>query len=435
MKSLVIVGAQWGDEGKGKVVDLYADRAQWVVRYQGGNNAGHTLVADGEKTVLHLVPSGALRKDITNVIGNGVVVDPEVCIEEINALRKRGFLQQPNSLVISDRAHVIMPYHKRLDLAREFARGQLAIGTTGRGIGPTYEDKVVRRGIRMADFCESKRFEELYLQRVDEVNAYLSMLPKGSGFGPITESETKEIFERYQRHAEFLTPLVKDTGELVRTAIEQGKGVLFEGAQGILLDVDHGTYPFVTSSSTGPGGVLTGVGIGPHHLGHVMGVVKAYSTRVGAGPFPTELDNVLGENLRAAGGEYGATTGRPRRCGWLDLVALRYAVRTAGISRLAVTKLDVLAGVDPLRVCVGYEVQGKRYDSIPARVDHMMACKPVYKDYTGFPKEMALCKKFSDLPKVVRGYLDLLVEFTGASISLVSLGPGREQTIELEDLY
>lgn len=433
--AMVVLGAQFGDEGKGKIVDLFAEDADVIVRYQGGNNAGHTLVANGKKTVLHLIPSGILRSHTLNIIASGVVVDPEVCNQELDELRASSVAVGPQQLRISDRAHVILPFHKRLDLAREFRRGSLAIGTTGRGIGPAYEDKIARRGIRMVDFIDKARFRELFMARVDEVNEYLATLPSGSGFGPFVATETEEIFARYAHHAERLAPYVADTSELLHDAQQAGKRILFEGAQGALLDVDHGTYPYVTSSSTAAGGAITGSGLGILAIKDVVGVTKAYATRVGAGPFPTELKDALGERLRSAGGEFGATTGRARRCGWLDMVALRYAVRTAGISTLAVTKLDILSGLETIRVCTGYEVDGGKLASVPADTERYARCTPVYRDFPGWTEDLTAMKSLEAFPKNARAYLDAMSELCGVPLGWVSVGPSRDQTIALRTVF
>lgn len=430
--ALVVIGAQFGDEGKGKIVDLFAEKADLVVRYQGGNNAGHTLWTNGKKTVLHLIPSGILRAHTLNLIGSGVVVDPEVLLHEIAELEAGGLHIGPQQLRVSDRAHVIMPYHKRLDLAREFRRGTLAIGTTGRGIGPTYEDKIARRGIRMVDYIDPKRFEALFHARIAEVNEYLATLPSGSGFGAYVQTEIDEIFARYRAHAQRLAPLVDDTGYSIDQAWRAGKRILFEGAQGALLDVDHGTYPYVTSSNTMAGGAITGTGLSVKAITDVVGVTKAYATRVGAGPFPTELKDALGERLRSAGGEFGATTGRPRRCGWLDAPALRYAVRTSGVTTLAVTKLDILTGLETIRVCVGYRVDGAALDTVPACTEKYARCEPVYKDFAGWTETLTGCKTLADLPAKARAYVDAMAEMAGVPIGWVSVGPARDEVIEVK---
>jgi adenylosuccinate synthase len=322
-----------------------------------------------------------------------------------------------------------MPYHKRLDLAREFRRGSLAIGTTGRGIGPAYEDKIARRGIRMVDFIDLPRFEPLFRARMAEVNEYLDTLPAGSGFGPFVASEIDEIFHRYSEHAKKVAPYVADTGFLIDQEWRNKKRILFEGAQGALLDVDHGTYPYVTSSNTTAGGAITGTGLSVRAIEHVVGVTKAYATRVGSGPFPTELKDALGERLRSAGGEYGATTGRPRRCGWLDAPALKYAVRTSGVTTLAVTKLDILTGIDPIRVCVGYRVDGAALETVPACTEKYARCEPVYRDFAGWTENLSKAKKLADLPNNARKYLDAMTEMAGVPIGWVSVGPARDEVI------
>jgi adenylosuccinate synthase len=427
--ALVVIGAQFGDEGKGKIVDLFAEQADLVVRYQGGNNAGHTLWTNGKKTVLHLIPSGILRTHTLNVIGSGVVVDPEVLLKEIENLVLGGVNVGPQQLKISDRAHVILPYHKRLDLAREFRRGSLAIGTTGRGIGPAYEDKIARRGIRMVDYIDPPRFEALFFARIAEINEYLNTLPSGSGFGAFVQSEIDEIYQRYSEHAKKVAPFVADTGFLIDEQWRAKKRILFEGAQGALLDVDHGTYPYVTSSNTTAGGAITGTGLSVRAIQDVVGVTKAYATRVGSGPFPTELKDALGERLRAAGGEYGATTGRPRRCGWLDAPALRYAVRTSGVTTLAVTKLDILTNLAPIRVCTSYRVDGATLETIPASNEKYERCEPVYQDFPGWTEDISKCKKLSELPANARKYLDAMQEMAQVPIGWVSVGPARDEVI------
>jgi adenylosuccinate synthase len=338
-------------------------------------------------------------------------------------------------LRISDRAHVILPYHKRMDLAREFRRGQLAIGTTGRGIGPAYEDKIARRGVRMVDFVDKARFSALFEARMTEVNEYLNMLPSGSSFGPFVASEIEEIFHRYLGHAEKLKPYIEDTGELLDQAWRSGKKILFEGAQGALLDIDHGTYPYVTSSNTTAGGAVTGSGVSVRAIVDVVGVTKAYATRVGSGPFPTELKDALGERLRSAGGEFGATTGRPRRCGWLDMVALRYAVRAAGITQLAVTKLDILSGLETIRVCTGYQVDGSVLATVPADTERYARCQPVYRDFPGWSEDLAGLRKLEAFPKNARAYLDAMSELAGVPLGWISVGPSRDQTIGLREPF
>src|SRR5215470_13495221 len=360
MPATLILGTQWGDEGKGKVVDLLSADADVVVRFHGGNNAGHTLVVNGEKTVLNLVPAGVLHPGRICVMGAGMVIDPEVLIGEIDALRARGYLADDRWLRISEQAHLIMPYHRAIDKARERLRGAGSIGTTGRGIGPAYEDKMARTGIRVADLFDEVGFRDALERNVREKNAYLQAL---LGEAPLAFDG---ILERCAGHRERLRPFVADVGVELRAALAAGRRVLLEGAQGMMLDVDHGTYPFVTSSTCVAGAAAAGAGLPPRELGAVVGIAKAYTTRVGGGPFPTELTDALGARLRADGDEYGATTGRPRRCGWFDAVVVRHAVALSGVDRLAITKLDVLTGIDPLRVCTGYELGGRLLDGPPA---------------------------------------------------------------------
>ncbi|MCA9548918.1 MAG: adenylosuccinate synthase [Myxococcales bacterium] len=430
MANVVVVGAQWGDEGKGKVVDRYAERADWVVRYQGGNNAGHTLVVDGQTTVLHLVPSGILHEDVKCAIGNGVVVDPAILLEEVEKLKAKGH-DPTGRLFVSYGAHLIMPYHKRLDLAREAFRGVDKIGTTGRGIGPAYEDKIARRGVRVADLTDRQRVDGLVRNRVAELNAILAA---NNDHQPYTDAEITEMVDRYMAYGEKLAPLFANVGHRLHQAMKAGEKVLFEGAQGALLDIDHGTYPFVTSSNTVASNAATGTGVGAHALTNVVGIMKAYTTRVGSGPFPTELFDATGERLRAVGHEFGATTGRPRRCGWLDLVALRYAVRVAGIRQLVVTKLDVLSGLDELKVCTAYEIGGERLETYPDNVHDLVDAKPVYASFPGFG-ELASVRRLEDLPVTARRYLDFVTGDLECDVSLVSVGPGRGEDIEVVDPF
>jgi adenylosuccinate synthase len=423
MKSLVVVGAQWGDEGKGKIVDWLARQARYVVRFQGGNNAGHTLVVDGQKTVLHLVPSGALHPGVTNLIGPGVVADPEVLLEEIGLLTARGLLADPSRLRISVRAAVIMPYHVEIDRRREARLGGGKIGTTGRGIGPAYEDVAGRRAVRMGDLADEGRLRERLTRVLDEKNAILAWLG-GPTFG------LEELVSRMLERGKALHPYLADTGAELARAIRAGEPVLFEGAQGVMLDVLHGTYPFVTSSHTTSGGVATGAGVAPSAVSGVLGVAKAYSTRVGAGPFPTELQDAVGERLRATGQEYGATTGRPRRCGWLDLVALRYAHRLSGFTGLALTKLDVLSGIEPIQVCTSYRVGGRVVDELPDELDQ---AEPIYATMEGFGGDLSGIRSIADLPNAAQRYLRTIETAVGVPIQLLGLGPGRGETILVED--
>src|ERR671922_784935 len=425
MANVAIIGAQWGDEGKGKIVDLFTEHADIVVRFQGGNNAGHTLVVDGKKTVLHLVPSGALHPDKLCIIGNGVVVDPEVLLDEIAGLKDNGWLLDDALLRISEEAHLIMPYHKAIDQARERLRGEGMIGTTGRGIGPAYEDKVARVGIRFIDLLEEDTFQEKLRRNIEEKNIYLKAILKEKTL------DFKKIFDRYSDYREKVKTYVTDTGLLLDREIRAGKRVLFEGAQGTLLDVDHGTYPFVTSSNTVAGGVSSGTGVGPRHIHKVIGISKAYTTRVGSGPFPTELHGREGEILKREGVEFGATTGRPRRCGWFDAVAVRHAVRVNSITGIALTKLDVLTGFKKIPICTAYRYDGKALQDFPASSKVMQNAQPVYEEMAGWNEALTGVRKFSDLPANAQKYVRRIEEILQTEVILVSVGPGREQTVLL----
>ncbi len=429
MGNVVVVGTQWGDEGKGKVVDLLASSADIVVRFQGGNNAGHTLVVNGEKTICHLIPSGILHEDKKCLIGNGVVVDPAVLLEEMNDLEKRGISVTPERLSLSEKAHIVMPYHKAIDLAREAAKGSGKLGTTGRGIGPCYEDKVARIGIRAVDLLEPDTLEAKIRTNLKEKNFYLEKFLKAE---PL---EFQPIYEKYSSMAEILAPFIADVSQEIDQAIKDGKTILFEGAQGTHLDVDHGTYPFVTSSNPISGTVCTGAGVGPDKLHHVVGIVKAYTTRVGAGPFPTELLDETGDYIQERGAEFGATTGRRRRCGWLDLVVVRDSVRLNGLTSLSITKLDVLTGLERVKVCVGYELDGRRIESRPASLKKLARCKPLYEDLPGWKEDISSAKAVKDLPPQARNYLKVIEERTAVPFSLVSVGAGREETIKLKDPF
>jgi adenylosuccinate synthase len=429
MSNVAIIGAQWGDEGKGKIVDLFTHDADVIVRFQGGNNAGHTLVVNGKKTVLHLVPSGALHPDKLCVIGNGVVVDPEVLIDEISALKAQGHLANDEQIRISEQAHVIMPYHKLIDQARERLRGEGMIGTTGRGIGPAYEDKVARVGIRFVDLLEEDTFREKLERNIQEKNFYLKAILKEKAL------QFGLIHDDYCRFRDQLHRYVTNTGLLLDQKIRAGKRVLFEGAQGTLLDVDHGTYPYVTSSSTITGGACSGSGVGPQHIQQVIGISKAYTTRVGSGPFPTELDGPEGETLRREGAEFGATTGRSRRCGWFDAVGVRHAVRMNGMTGIALTKLDVLTGFKKIPICTAYRYEGKRIDEFPASSKVMQGAEPVYEEMDGWDAALDNVRKFTDLPLTARNYVKRIEAVIGSEIILVSVGPGREQTILLKNPF
>ena len=422
MSTTCVLGAQWGDEGKARVVDLLADEADLIVRYQGGSNAGHTVVHAGETYRLHLIPSGILRPGKTNVVAHGVVVDPEMLLAEITELRSRG-VEVGKNLVLSDRAHVVMPWHKRLDAAREKADGAKAHGTTGKGIGPCYADKVSYRGIRVGDLYDEAWFGERLRVNLDEKNKILTQV---YGEAPL---RYEQVFADYRRHAEALRPFVADAVTLLHDAIAAGKTVLFEGAQGVMLDVDLGNYPYVTGSNSCALGVPGGTGIPPRALDRVIGVTKAYATRVGAGPFPSEDFGKDGERLREVGREFGTTTGRPRRCGWIDVVALRYSVRSNGIDGLAVVKLDVLRGFEKLKMCVGYDTPAGRVDTVPATAPGLFAAKPVYREFDGFDEDISGVRTMAALPANARRFVEAIAQEVGAPVTLVSVGPSREQVI------
>jgi len=425
----VVVGTQWGDEGKGKIVDLLTEQARVVVRYQGGNNAGHTLVVGGEKFIFHLIPSGILHPDTQCLIGNGVVLDPEVFLGEIDRLEERGIKVGPENLRISERTQVIMPYHKRLDLARERAKGAGKIGTTGRGIGPCYEDKIARRGIRVADLVDETLFRAKLMEFLPEKNF---LLEKFLGDEPFTP---EEIQVPYLAMGQRLKPLVANVSVLIDDAAKAGKSILFEGAQGTHLDIDHGTYPYVTSSNPVAGGAAVGAGIGPGHLHRVLGIVKAYTTRVGGGPFPTESTDKNGRHMQECGVEFGSTTGRPRRCGWLDAVVLKEAVRLNGLTGMAITKLDVLTTLNPVKICVSYEEGGRRRDAMPATLPELEQCRPVYEELPGWQEDIRGVRRYEDLPETCRNYLKRVEELAGVPIQLVSVGPDREETIVVQNPF
>ncbi|MBZ9557420.1 MULTISPECIES: adenylosuccinate synthase [unclassified Modicisalibacter] len=427
-KNVVVLGTQWGDEGKGKVVDLLTESASAVVRFQGGHNAGHTLVIDGEKTVLHLIPSGILREDKTCVIGNGVVLSPEALISEIRELEAKG-VPVRQRLRLSPACPLILPYHVRLDQAREKARGVAKIGTTGRGIGPAYEDKVARRGLRLGDLLHRERFASKLGEVLDYHNFVLQHY---HGEAPV---DFQQILDEAMTMAEELRPMVCDAVSLVHEIRKAGENILFEGAQGSLLDIDHGTYPFVTSSNTTAGGTATGSGVGPLYLDYVLGITKAYTTRVGSGPFPTELFDEFGRHLAEKGHEFGATTGRPRRCGWFDTVALRHAVQINSVSGICLTKLDVLDGLENIRVCVGYRSKdGERLDT-PVDSEGYEAVEPIYQDLPGWSESTLGIKRVEDLPANARAYISFLEEQTGTPIDIISTGPDRNETIVLRNPF
>jgi adenylosuccinate synthase len=427
MSSLVVVGTQWGDEGKGKIVDLLTGRFDVVVRFGGGNNAGHTLVVDGEQVILHLIPSGILHPGKCVVLGDGMVIDPEALVDEIEQLARiggRACTLDADSLKISTRAHLILPYHRVLDGLREGTSG--ALGTTRRGVGPAYEDKAARRGVRMGDLVRPGRLQRRLPPALEEANARITRL----GGDPI---DLDPLQERLLELGRRLQPHLTQTYSLINDAVSRGQRLLFEGAQGVLLDIDHGTYPFVTSSSTVAGGVSPGCGIGPRNLSEVVGVAKAYVTRVGEGPFPTEVSGEVGDRLREEGGEYGATTGRPRRCGWLDLVALRYATEVSGVTSLAVTKLDVLSGITPLWVCRTYRDRRGPLEHFPDDVSELEEIEPVLEEIRSFDGDLSAIRSFEELPAGAREYISMIEQETGVPVSFISVGPERNQTVIRDD--
>jgi adenylosuccinate synthase len=450
MPGIVIVGAQWGDEGKGKVTDLLAERAELVVRFQGGNNAGHTIVRDGEEFKFHLIPSGILYPDKACVIGNGVVLDPRILLGEIDGLRRRGI--DVNNLKISANAHLIMPYHVLLDTAGELKLGKLSLGTTRRGIGPCYADKALRLGIRVQDLLDEKILRtkirtamEPKQQPLRELGVQRRKLRKEAGEGdreavgqaieeaPDPRLDLHTMTEEHINYGHRLEPHIADTSRLCWEKLDAGGTVIFEGAQATLLDLDHGTYPFVTSSNPVAGAATVGAGVGPSDIDEVWGVAKAYATRVGAGPFPTEISEEAGRHMLERGHEYGTTTGRERRCGWLDLVALRYATRLNRLSALAITKLDVLAGLDTLRIAVRYRSrEGARLDTFPYHQSILHGAEPEYEELPGFSADLGDCRRPDDLPKQAREYLEFIADFVGVPIRLVGVGPGRDQVVWLD---
>ena len=419
MRVTVLVGSQWGDEGKGKIVDILSENYDIVTRYQGGANAGHTVTIGDKQYILHLIPSGILRENVTCVIGNGVVIDPNALLDEIELLRKNG-ISVEGRLFISHNAHLIMPYHKLLDSISENNGNK--IGTTGRGIGPCYIDKYARKGIKIVDLLNKKVLEEKIRENLKEKNNLLKKIYNHD------ELDVEEIIREYVEFDKAIDKYVKDVPSYLNNAIAEGKSILLEGAQGALLDVDHGTYPYVTSSSPTSGGACTGTGIPPTKINLVFGIVKAYTTRVGFGPFPTELNDDTGENLRKVGAEYGATTGRPRRCGWFDAFLVKYSATINGIEEAAITKLDVLSSFDEIKVCTGYELNGKYLKSYPTDVQRLSEVQPVYKTFKGWNSDISGCRTYSDLPSEAKEYLEFIANHTGVKITIVSVGPKREQT-------
>ena len=428
MPTLVIVGAQWGDEGKGKIVEVLTEKADIVARFQGGHNAGHTVVINSKKFVLHLIPSGILHKNTVCIIGNGVVVEPKALIKEIADLKKRG-IKISDNLLISRNAHLIMPYHIALDSASEKTRGKKCIGTTGRGIGPTYVDKMARTGIRVGDLLTPETFREKLAANLKNVNFLMKNLYKAPAFN------AKKIFDEYMGYAKILRKHIADTDVIVNTAIEKKKNLILEGAQGTLLDVDHGTYPFVTSSSAVAGGACTGLGIGPTKITGVIGIVKAYTTRVGSGPFPTELHDATGEEMREKGGEFGATTGRPRRCGWLDMVILKHSAAVNGLTGIVITKLDILDGLDTIKICTSYKYKGKTFREMPKDIEVLENCTPVYEEVKGWKESTQGITDFRKLPKHAQAYIRKIEELIGVDIVIVSTGQRRDELIMLKDQF
>jgi adenylosuccinate synthase len=428
MSAFIVLGAQWGDEGKGKMTDYLAESADVVVRFQGGNNAGHTVEVGENQYKLHLIPSGVLYKNKLNVIGNGVVVDPKALFEEIDYLKGVGVEVTPENLIISDRAQLIMPYHKILDGIKEKARGKKDIGTTGKGIGPCYTDKAERSGIRVCDLMHKEVFEEKLKDNVETKNDIITKVFGGDAL------DFESMYNEYLAYAERIRPFVSDISVEVYNNIKSGKKVLFEGAQGTLLDIDYGTYPYVTSSNTIAGGVCTGAGVGPTAITNAVGIAKAYTTRVGKGPFPTELFDATGDWIREKGHEYGVTTGRARRCGWLDLVILKTTARVSGLTSFVVTKIDTLAGMEKVKICTGYKFDGKVIDYVPASLEDLAKCEPIYEEFEGWDESIENARSYDDIPENAKKYLKKIEEFTDTRISIVSVGPKRNQTINVAEI-
>ena len=424
MTNTCVIGLQWGDEGKGKIIDILAKDYDIIVRYQGGGNAGHTLIIGDEKFIFHLIPSGILHPDKKCVIGNGIVFDPRLFLDEVAGLSKRNISVNGN-LFVSDRAHVVFPYHKKLDLLIEKQKGNSMIGTTGRGIGPCYTDKVARDGIRVAELLHKEHFKEKLKKTVEEKNRLFVDLYKDE---PVS---WEEIYEEYCVYAEKISPFVCDTVDLMAKAIEDNKKILFEGAQGALLDVDFGTYPYTTSSNASAGGVSPGIGVSPKQIHDIIGITKAYATRVGSGPFPTEIDGEQGEHIRKKGGEFGSTTGRPRRCGWFDAVAIRHSVRISGVDSLIVTKLDVLDDQETIRICTGYKSYEKVYNNFPADLDVLENCEPVYEEISGWLEDTSNVRDVKDLPGKAMDYIRKIEEIIGLKVKMVSVGPERLQIVSI----
>ena len=426
MSSFVVVGAQWGDEGKGKMTDYLAESADVIVRFQGGNNAGHTVEVDEQQYKLHLIPSGILYKEKLNVIGNGVVVDPRALFKEIDYLKELGVDVTPERLIVSDRAHIIMPYHIEIDKLSEKMKGSHSIGTTFKGIGPCYTDKFERTGIRVCDLIDNKIFKEKLKRNLEIKNKYIKEVLNGE------ELNFEDIFNEYNNLSKRLEAFVRDTSVEIFNNIKNKKNVLFEGAQGMLLDIDYGTYPYVTSSNTTSCGVTSGVGIGLNLINEIIGIAKAYTTRVGKGPFPTELDDGIGDWIRQKGHEYGVTTGRSRRCGWLDAVILKNSARVNGLTSFTITKIDTLAGLDKVKLCVAYELDGERISYFPASLEKLARCKPIYEEFDGWGEEIEHIKNYKDIPENVKKYIRRIEELTETTVSIISVGPKRNQTIRIK---
>ncbi len=429
MPNVVVIGAQWGDEGKGRIVDLISEKVDVIARYQGGNNAGHTIVIGDEKVVLHHLPSGILREGKVSVIGNGVVIDPKVLLEEIKDLHAAGHKVDCDNLKISDRAHVIMPYHREIDKGREESNGSTKIGTTGRGIGPVYEDKAARRGIKVSDLIDTDALSQRLKEVLPDRNLYIT---KVLGKEPL---DFENILEQYSIYGKELMEYTCDASKLLNDSITEGKNILFEGAQGALLDIDFGTYPYVTSSSASSGGACTGTGVSPTRIDSVLGIAKAYTTRVGEGPFPSEISGDTEEQLRELGGEYGATTGRSRRCGWFDAFAIKYASMINGISHIALTKLDVLSGFEKINICTAYRYKGQVLSDYPSNNHMLSECEPVYKELEGWNEDISEVKDVSELPAQARDYLTALEQSTGVPLYAVSLGASREKILFLNEIF
>lgn len=429
MASIVVIGSQWGDEGKGKIIDTFTEFADAVVRFQGGGNAGHTVVVGDKHVILHQIPSGCLRANTWCIIGNGMVLDLETLMEEIGGLEKNGFLQDKSKLLISEEVQLVLPYHRLIDAVREKLAGDKKIGTTGRGIGPTYETKAARAGIRFADVFDEELFREKLAANIAEKRDFLCKRVDAS------LPTVDELFERYRALGEKLRPCRANISVVIHQLQKEGKNILFEGAQGTLLDVDHGTYPYVTSSNTTAGAACTGAGVGPTSIDAVIGIVKAYTTRVGEGPFPTEQNNEIGERLRDRGKEYGATTGRPRRCGWIDTVALRHACRINGFTSLALTKLDVLTGFEKIKICRAYIVDGIEVTEFPASLRSVQQCQPVYDEVDGWSESIQHVRRFADLPVNARKYIERLQDMLGVDFILISVGVDRRDTILLKNPF